>query len=96
MAARSVTKGLLKASDLHDGPPNADADHDEPRPRNPAPNAFPTEGFSVEVDGKIKSQHPTAEAAQKVGAELKRKFPVIHVTIYDAAAKTRTRIDAAK
>ena len=54
------------------------------------------EGFSLEVDGKSKSQYPTAEAATKAGAELKRKFPVIQVMIYDAAAKTRTLVEAAE
>src|SRR3977135_3971062 len=94
MAVR-VTKGILKASDLHESP----EDHhekDEQRPRNMPPNTFPTEGFSVEVDGKIKSQHPTAAgAARKVGTQRKAKYPVIRVTIYDAAEKTRTLVDAA-
>ena len=38
---------------------------------------------------------PTAEAALKVGTQLKAKYPVIRVTIYDAAEKTRTLVDAA-
>ena len=93
MAVR-VTKGILKASDLHESPEDHHAhEKDEQRPRNMPPNTFPTEGFSVEVDGKIKSQHPTAEAALKVGTQLKAKYPVIRVTIYDAAAKTRTLVD---
>ena len=93
MAVRSVTKGILKAPEPREG---AADDAEEQRPRNMPPNAFPTEGFSIEVDGKIKSQHPTAEAAAKVGAELKRQFPVIQVMIYDAVAKTRTLVEAAK
>ena len=48
------------------------------------------------MDGKIKSQHPTAEAAQKVGAELKRRFPVLKVMVYDAAEKTRTLVEVAE
>ena len=36
------------------------------------------------------------EAATTTGAELKRKFPMLQVTIYDAVAKTRTLVDAAK
>jgi hypothetical protein len=96
MAVR-VTKGILKASDLHESPEDHHAhEKEEQRPRNMPPNTFPTEGFSVEVDGKIKSQHPTAEAALKVGTELKAKYPVIRVTIYDATEKTRTLVDAAK
>ena len=97
MAVRSVTKGILKAPEPRDGAEERVADDaEEQRPRNMPPNTFPTEGFSIEVDGKIKSQHATAEAATKIGAELKRKYPVIQVMIYDAVAKTRTLIEAAK
>jgi hypothetical protein len=97
MAVRSVTKGILKAPEHRDGAEmHAGDDVEEQRPRNMPPNTFPTEGFSIEVDGKIKSQHATAEAATKIGAELKRKYPVIQVMIYDAVAKTRTMVEAAK
>jgi hypothetical protein len=95
MAVRSATKGILKAPDQ---PDNADGrdEAEAPRPRNAPPNTFPTEGFSIEVDGKLKSQHPTAEAAEKIGAELKRKFPVLQIMIYDAVGRTRTLIEATK
>jgi hypothetical protein len=53
----------------------------------------PVEGFAVTVDGKIKSQYPALADAMKVGLDLKTKFPVIQVTIYDAAAKTRTPVE---
>jgi hypothetical protein len=95
MTPRPVGKGLLKAPEPRDGTRHGD-DVEEQRPRNMPPNAVPTEGFSIEVDGKLKSQYPTAEAAMKVGADLKRKFPVVHVAIYDAKAKTRTRVEAEK
>jgi hypothetical protein len=94
MALRPASKGILKAPDQHGEP--AERDEVEVRqPRNAPPNSFPTQGFSVEVDGKIKSEHPTAEAATKVGADLKRRFPVLQITIYDAVGKTRTLIGAA-
>jgi hypothetical protein len=97
MAIRSTTKGLLKASEPRDVTDERVADEvEEQRPRNLPPNTFPTEGFSIEVDGKIKSQHPTAEAAANAGADLTRRFPVIQVMIYDAAGKTRTLVEAAK
>lgn len=97
MAVRSVTKGILKAPEPREGAEERVGDEaEEQRPRNMPPNTFPTEGFSIEVDGKIKSQHATAEAATKIGAELKRKYPVIQVMIYDAVAKTRTLVEAAK
>lgn len=53
----------------------------------------PTEGFSLQVDGKFKLDYPDMESAMKVAQELKKKFPVIQVAIYDAASKTRTPVD---
>jgi hypothetical protein len=94
MALRPASKGTLKAPE-HAQPAERD-EVEVHQPRNAPPNSFPTEGFSVEVDGKIKSEHPTAEAATKVGADLKRRFPVLQVTIYDAVGKTRTLIEAPK
>jgi hypothetical protein len=54
---------------------------------------FPVEGFALAVDGKFKSNYPTSEAAFKVGLELKQKYPVIQVAIYDAVEKTRTIVE---
>jgi hypothetical protein len=96
MAGRSTTKDIFKSPERHEGAEQHHRDEVEVRPRNIRPNSNPTEGFSLEVDGKIKSQHPTQEAATTIGAELKRKFPVLQVTIYDAAARTRTLVEAAK
>ena len=92
-----VTKGTLKASESRESEGGRhDEEIEEQRPRNIPANTAPTDGFSLEVDAKAKSQHPTLEAAMKTGAELKRKFPMVQVMIYDAAAKTRTLVEAAK
>jgi len=97
MAVRPVGKGVLKWPEPREGAEERHGDEiEEPRPRNMPPNTAPTEGFSLEVDGKAKSQHATVEAATAMGAELKRKFPMLQVTVYDAVAKTRTPVDAAK
>jgi hypothetical protein len=97
MAMRPVSKGILKSPEPRDGAEERHGEEiEEAAPRNLPPNTPPTEGFSLEVDGKSKSQHPTVEAATTMGAELKRKFPMLQVTIYDAVAKTRTLVDAAK
>jgi hypothetical protein len=55
---------------------------------------LPTDGYAVAVDAKIKSTYRTAEEAFKAGSEIKRKFPVVQVTIYDAKAGTRTPVEA--
>ena len=92
-----VTKGTLKASESRESEGERHGEEvEEQRPRNISANTPPTDGFSLEVDAKLKSQHPTLEAAMNVGAELKRKFPMLQVTIYDAAAKNRTLVEAGK
>ncbi len=92
-----VRKGTLKASESSESDGERRGEEiEEQRPRNIPANTAPTDGFSLEVDAKTKSQHPTLEAAMNAGAELKRKFPVLQVTIYDAEAKLRTPVEAAK
>ncbi len=66
---------------------------DDKRPRNLRGDALPVQGFALTVDGKIKTLYPDLAGAMKVGLELKKKFPVIQVTVYDAAAKTRTPVE---
>lgn len=66
------------------------------RPKNLRANVYPVEGFALTVDGKIKQEYRSMDEAMKVGLALKTKFPVIQVTIYDAAAKTRTPVELAE
>ena len=69
------------------------AEPDEKRPRNLRADLYPVEGFALTVDGKFKSQYPEMEGALNVGLELKKKFTVIQVAVYDAAARTRTLVE---
>jgi hypothetical protein len=92
MAIRSTTKEIFKSPEPRQDAERRHPEEAEEQPRNIPPNSNPTEGFALEVDRKIKSLHPTSEAAMARGAELKRRFPVLQVTIYDAAAKTRTPV----
>jgi len=96
MSIRSLTGVSQPAAPCEGAGESHGIETEEQRPRNIPAYTSPTEGFSLEVDAKIKSQHPTLEAAMEIGAELKRKFPMVQVTIYDAAAKTRTLVQAAK
>jgi len=96
MALRPANKGILKSPEPREGAEERHGDEvEETRPRNIPANTSPTEGFSLEIDGKIKSQYPTVEAAMSAATELKRKFPVLQVMVYDAVAKTRTLVEAA-
>jgi hypothetical protein len=61
---------------------------DEPQPRNiPRADLVMTEGFGLQVDGRMKTVFPTLEAAQKGARNLKAAFPMLQVKVYDAAEK---------
>lgn len=59
-------------------------------------NALPVEGYGLLIDGKIKSQYPTSEAALKAGQEIKQKFPKVQVALFDAVNGTRTLVELSK
>jgi hypothetical protein len=56
-------------------------------------DALPEHGFGLAVDGKIKSQYDTSEAATKAGLAIKRSFPKVQVTVFDAIEGTRTLVE---
>jgi hypothetical protein len=62
---------------------------DEPQPRNiPRADLVMTEGFGLQVDGRMKTVFATLEAAQKSASNLKAEFPMLQIRVYDAAEKT--------
>jgi hypothetical protein len=68
---------------------------EEPIPRNiMRADVTITEGFGMEVDGQMKAVFDTKEAAEKKARELKTKFPMLQVKVYDAAQRTSAVITA--
>ena len=55
-----------------------------------------TEGFGLEVDGRMKAVFPTQEEAQKGAENLKARYPLLQVKVYDAEKKTRTLVETDK
>jgi hypothetical protein len=55
----------------------------------PTPNEPPKSGFALEVDGRVKAEFQTEEGARKGAVELKSRFPMLQVRIYNATSKTR-------
>jgi hypothetical protein len=53
------------------------------------PNGLPKSGFALEIDGRMKTEFATKEGAEMGAAELKRRFPLLQVRIFDASANTR-------
>ena len=52
-----------------------------------------TEGFGLEVDGRMKTVFPTLQAAEKKARAVKAEFPMLQIKVYDAAEKTRTLVE---
>ncbi|MBN9005715.1 MAG: hypothetical protein J0H40_09890 [Rhizobiales bacterium] len=49
----------------------------------------PAEGYALLVDGHFKNQFGTLTDAKTAAADLKSRFPILRIEIYDAAKKTR-------
>ena len=48
---------------------------------------LPTSGYALIVDGHVKSEFKTKEGAEKGARELKRRFPMLQIKVYDADTK---------
>jgi hypothetical protein len=53
---------------------------------------LPDQGYALEVDGRMKAEFATRDGARAGGKELKKRFPMLRVRIYDAQTKTREEI----
>ena len=49
--------------------------------------------YKLEVDGRLKAEYSTQEAATTVALELKRKFPHIRVAIVDTKGTKRISVE---
>ena len=52
-----------------------------------------TEPFHVAVDRQLKSGYETYEAAEKAALAIKRQYPKLHVTVFDAKEQRHTLIE---
>jgi hypothetical protein len=52
-----------------------------------ATRELPTSGYALVVDGHMKAQFKTWEDARKGAEDLKRRFPMLQIRVYDAEAK---------
>jgi hypothetical protein len=66
---------------------------DAKKPAQVRADAIPTDGYILTVDGKLKTRYETEQDAAAEAAKLKQRFPVIQVSVYDAAAGTYTAVD---
>ena len=55
---------------------------------------LPKTGFSLEIAGRLKAEFSTKAGAEQGAVELKRRFPMLQIRIYDASLKTRDDVAA--
>jgi len=53
---------------------------------------LPDRGYALEVDGRMKAEFATRDGAKAGGEELKRRFPMLQVRIYDMKRKARETV----
>jgi hypothetical protein len=70
--------------------------HDEAQPTNIArADVTPKNGYILEVDGRMKDRFESESDARAKAIQLKARFPMLQIKIYDAVEKTRTLIATA-
>lgn len=57
-----------------------------------AARKLPTSGYALEMDGRVKAEFRTRDGAKTEAEELKKRFPMLQVRIYDAHTMTREEI----
>jgi hypothetical protein len=54
--------------------------------------SLPTNGYALIVDGHIKNEFKTKEGAEKGARELKLRFPLLQIKVYNAEAKVSEEV----
>jgi hypothetical protein len=57
-----------------------------------ATRELPASGYALEVDGRLKAEFATRDGARAGGEELKKRFPMLQIRIYDAQTNVREEI----
>ena len=66
-----------------------------PAPMVRTGTGLPTSGFALIVDGLAKREFDTQDRALKAARELKARFPMLQVKVYDAESKQSETIELA-
>jgi hypothetical protein len=57
-----------------------------------ATRELPASSYTLEVDGRFKAEFTTRNGARAGGEELKKRFPMLQIRIYDAQTNAREDI----
>jgi hypothetical protein len=49
--------------------------------------------YLLQVDRQTKGSYPTVEAAQLAALVIKKRYPVVRVSVYDRASNTNTLVE---
>jgi hypothetical protein len=66
---------------------------EEERPQQQQPD---TERDQLQIDRQTKRSFKTSEAARSAALEIKSRFPILQVSIYDNVSNSRTVVDVPK
>ena len=61
-------------------------------PTRKVSSGLPETGYALIVDGRAKSEFKTKEDAENEARELKQRFPMLQIKVYDAEAKCSEEI----
>ena len=61
-------------------------------PTRKVSSGLPETGYALIVDGRAKSEFKTKEGAENEARELKQRFPMLQIKVYDAEAKRSEEI----
>ena len=61
-------------------------------PTRTLPSGLPETGYALIVDGRAKSEFKIKEGAEKEARELKQRFPMLQIKVYDAEANRSEEI----
>ena len=50
--------------------------------------------FLLQVDRQTKGSYPTSEAAQAAALLIKKKYPIVKVSVYDSVDNSNTLVEA--
>ncbi len=94
LATKTVkTRLAARPPQPDDAPKEQTMSQETEKPKNLRANTLPTDGFALCVDGKMKTRYETSQQATAAGLQLKQTYPVIQVTVYDAAERVYTPVE---
>ena len=56
---------------------------------------LPTSGYAIVVDGRAKAAFDASDQALKAAVDLKGRFPMLQIKVYDAERKRSAKIELA-